>query len=82
MNLPQILLSEIIENKHVKHNNKINAVSKSSELSLSKSYISLSYVPGLREKFQRILRKYNIDSMLSVNKTIKQFPKFREGFES
>ena len=59
---PIKFIDKIIENRRVKHNSRVIEVSQSLDLVVSKSFISLPYVPGLGEKLSRVLRKFGIDT--------------------
>jgi len=54
--LIQLSSNEIIENRHIKHNNPIHAFSQSLKLNLAKSYVALPYIRGLGQKLRQILR--------------------------
>ena len=59
---PIEFIDRIIQNGHIKHNNRVIGFSKCTELNMPKSFISLPYVPILGDILKRIFRKHNTDT--------------------
>jgi hypothetical protein len=70
---PIKFINELIENRRIKYNIQIITVSQSSELNLSKSFISLPYAPGLGKKLTRFLQKYKIDTCFQSVRPLSSF---------